>query len=241
MKKVRPMKCLHLLFLMLLLASCASKNSCLRQPKVKPGLSVSAEKADTPRSFVKNYGISDNARLFAFVGKKISVSPIPTPEHSMDNAFAATYAILKTVYGDFDEDTISFVVYDHYGWPAFAKYRHVLLYVSADSGTYYHQKYLYNAVYLTKDGQWAGPYVPGDYEQDETGAERIEPKIVPFAQRVAYPLRSPDRGGISVAWKYPAPYYRQEGDSAIAIYGNYAEELFDLKLRGVLKARGVFD
>jgi hypothetical protein len=44
----------------------------------------------------------------------------------------------------------------------------------------------------------------------------------------------------SVEGWFPEPYYEIEGDKAIAVYGNYIEDLFLLKQSGVLKARGVF-
>src|SRR5215213_5868106 len=76
---------------------------------------------DTPRSFVKNYGSVDTSRLFAFVGEKVLVEPLPHKKGSMDNCFKAKYAIIEQVFGNFREDTIEFVVYDHYGTPPFSK------------------------------------------------------------------------------------------------------------------------
>src|SRR5688500_4839309 len=61
---------------------------------------------DTPRSFVKNYGLKDTCRLFAFVGENISVEAIPHKQGSMDNCFKAKFFILKEVYGTFPKDTI---------------------------------------------------------------------------------------------------------------------------------------
>jgi len=39
---------------------------------------------------------------------------------------------------------------------------------------------------------------------------------------------------------YPKPYFKTIGDSAIAVYGNYVEELFELKRDGYLTARELF-
>ncbi len=39
---------------------------------------------------------------------------------------------------------------------------------------------------------------------------------------------------------YPEPYFKVVGDRAIAIYGNYIEELFRLKKENVLRARELF-
>lgn len=171
---------------------------------------------DTPRSFVKNYGAFDTSRLFVFVGEKISVELLPHRAGSMDDCFKAKYVILEKVYGNFSDDTIEFVAYDHYGTPAFSEFKTVLLYVSADSGTYYHQKYMYNDVYKTKDGRWAGPYAVDDYEHAYNKHTKIKPVKIEFPEKTI-------------------------GDTAIAIYGNYVEELFALKKTGVLTSRKLFE
>jgi hypothetical protein len=185
---------------------------------------------DTPQSFVKNYGVNHSNHLFVFVGEKVSVEPLPPKQGSMDNSFKAKYTILKKVYGNFTLDTIEFVAYDHYGLPPFSKFKNVLLYVSADSGMYYHQKYIYNDVYKTKDGRWAGTYAVDDYKHPYNRHTKIEPTRIDFAERVAYQKNE----------EYPKPYFKTIGDSTIAIYGNYVEELFTLKKTGILTARDLF-
>jgi hypothetical protein len=196
---------------------------------------------DTPKNRVKNYGASDSNRLFVFVGEKIFVEQLPNDRASMDAGFRAKYAILQRLYGEFPEDTIEFVTYDHYGTPAFSMFKHVLLYVSADSGDYYHQKYLYNDVYKTKDGRWASPYEGGDYEHAYNRYTRIKPVKIPFAQKISYPTKILDEEGRQHELSYPTPYYKTIGDSAIVVYGNYIEDLFALKKSGVLTGRGLFE
>ena len=196
---------------------------------------------DTPRSFVKNYRANDRNRLFAFVGKKISVEPLPYKRGSMDNCFKAKYEILKIVYGNFSEDTIEFVAYDHYGTPAFSKFIDVLLYVSADSGMYYHQKYMYNDVYKTKDGRWAGTYAGDDYEHGYNKHTKIKPVKIEFAEKIFFPTQMVDERGRQLEFSYPKPYFKTVNDTAIAIYGNYIEDLFALKKSGFLTARGLFE
>lgn len=191
-------------------------------------------------SFVKNYGTGHNNPLFAFVGEKISIEPLPYKQGSMDNGFKAKFAIIKKIYGSFPEDTIEFLVYDHYGTPAFSNFKNVLLYVSADSGIYYHQKYLYNDVYQTKDGRWAGTYADDDYAHTYNKRTKIRPVKIEFAEKVGYPLELTDTEGNQLVFSVTEPFYKKVGDSAIAVYGNYAEDLFDLKKTGVLTARELF-
>jgi hypothetical protein len=195
---------------------------------------------DTPRSFVRNYGAQDSNPLFAFVGEKIWIKPLPNRKGSMDNSFKAKYAILKKIYGDFSADTIEFVAYDHYGTPPFSKFKNVLLYLSANRGTYYHQKYMYNDVYKTKNGRWAGTYAGDDYEHEYNKNTKIKPTRIDFAETVFYPVTVVDEEGKKLTFSYAEPYFKTVGDSAIAVYGNYVEDLFILKRDGYLTAREIF-
>ncbi|WP_276503422.1 hypothetical protein [Terrimonas pollutisoli] len=227
-----------------LLLSCnthtnnANSNALKATDSINKGSSVTTM-IDTPRSFVKNYDRKDNP-LFVFVGEKISVQPLPHEQGSIDNGFTAKYIILQKVYGDFPLDTIEFVVYDHYGVPDFSKYKNVLLFVSADSGTYYHQKYMYNDVYKTKGGRWAGTYTYEDYNHAYNKLTKVKPVKIEFAEEVSYPTRMVDEEGRQMTFSYPKPYFKTVSDKAIAVYGNYIEDLFKLKKDGVLTARGLF-
>ena len=188
---------------------------------------------------MKNYNGESN-KLFAFVGQKISVDNLPYREGLMDGGFKAKYKILQKVFGNFSQDTIEFVAYDHYGVPPFSKFDNVLLFVSADSGTYYHQKYMYNDVYLTKDGKWAGCYAEKDYEHDYNKNTRVKPIIIDFAKEVSYPTKIIRSDSQVVIVNYPKPYFKTIGDKAIAVYGNYVDDLFILKRDGYLTARRLF-
>ena len=75
-----------------------------------------------------------NNRLFVFVGKKIAIQNEPYVRGSLDNGFTAKYKVLQRVYGNYEKDTIEFTAYDHYGIPAFSKYKNVLLFVSEYEG-----------------------------------------------------------------------------------------------------------
>jgi hypothetical protein len=198
--------------------------------------------------------------LLVFVGEKIEVREIPQErviEHidtiikegdttyresvslSMDGKFLAKYKVLQQVYGLFSSDTIEFVAYDHYGTPAFSKYKTVLLYVSNYNDVLIHEKYQFADVYKTNNGRWASGYRVGDYEHDFNKNTTIKPEPIKFEKEVSYNLKGRTKKDIA-EW-FPSPYYKIKGNKAIAVYGNYVEELFGLKQSGVLKARGVFD
>lgn len=232
------------MMILMLLSSCNGYSKETKKVPLKNEVEASTgsatEPRDTPRGFVKNYGVNDNNRLFVFVGQKISVEPLPRQRYAFDQGFKAKYLVIEKVFGDFPSDTIEFVAYDHYGTPAFSKYKHVLLFVSADSGTYYHQKYMYNDVYKTKDGRWAGAYAVGDYLHEYNKQTKVKPVIIHFAERVCYARKIITEQGHTLTANYPKPYFKTVGDSAVAIYGNYVHDLFILKRDGFLTAREIF-
>jgi hypothetical protein len=192
---------------------------------------------DTPSLSVKNYnGRSDS--MFAFVGEKIALEKLPpNSESGWDETFKATYKILKKVYGDFPGDTIEFVVYDHLGHVFFSKFNYVLLYVSADSGTYYHKKYQFTPVSLTKEGRWAGLADEDVYELPANVKAKIKPVKIPFAEEAWLPTKISDKKGELVPVNCPAKYFKVEGDKAIPVYGNYVEELIILNRNEELTRR----
>lgn len=180
--------------------------------------------------------------LYVFVGKKISVEGFkPVSDHGevpFNASFKARYVILQQVYGHYDQDSIEFEVYDHYGIPAFSAYDHVLLYVSNVQGTLIHEKYQYADVYKTRNGRWASGYRVGDYDHPYNQESPVRPERIEFAEEVSYPVSNLDTAAINQ--QFPAPYYRIAGGRAIVVMGNYVEELFALKQTSILKARGIF-
>jgi hypothetical protein len=182
-----------------------------------------------------------NTKYFAFVGEKMSIDPV-SPESGdirMDYEFIVKYRVLKSVYGAFDGEVIEFTVFDHHGTPRFSEHRHALLYVQQDhDGKYYHSKYMYSPLYQTAEGRWAGPYDAYDYSHEYNKELTIQPEPIEFIEPVSVdisqvPIELVDE-------YYPTPYYRIEGQRAIALYGNYVPELFRLKQHGILRARGDF-
>ena len=108
------------------------------------------------------------------------------------------------------------------------------------AGVYYHQKYMYNDVYKIEDGYWAGTYAFEDYEHENNKHTKIKPGKISFAQTVYYPTKMIDKEGRTLTRTLPKPYFRTVGDSAIAVYGNYVDDLFILKRDGYLTARKIF-
>lgn len=155
-----------------------------------------------------------------------------------DSRYIAKYKISQMVYGVYNEDTIEFIVYDHYGKPDFSNYKTVLLYVSNYNGQLYHEKYMYSNVYKTTDGRWAGPYDSDDYNHDNNKNTSIKPEPISFKEPISFDINKLDKANIKEF--YPEPYFRIKKDKAYPIMGNCIQELFQLKRDGYLKARGIF-
>ncbi len=205
------------------------------------------------------FGQSSKDSLIVFVGEIIEVKLSPEEKKkepvdtiivgkdteyvrhlsiSMDSRYMAKYKILQLIQGTYKADTIEFVAFDHYGKPGFSKYKTVLLFVSISDGKLYHEKYQYFGLYLTKSGKWASPYPSSDYNHPYKDKITVRPEKIEFTSEVSFPLDKLTKEQIEI-W-YPAPYYEIRSGKAVAIYGNYIDDLFKLKQQTVLKARGLY-
>ncbi len=122
------------------------------------------------------YSENNEINLFAFVGKKISVKIFERDTTSLerfigidgdtvfqkviyfDQRFKAKYKIEKPLFNNLKKDTISFLVYDHYGRPKFEKYEYAIMYISKSEkdNEFYLQKYMFDPVKRNDNGTWSG-------------------------------------------------------------------------------------
>jgi hypothetical protein len=184
-----------------------------------------------------------NDSLYVFVGKKIEIKgfkqKLDSNEIPFNASFKAKYQVIQNLYGNYNKDTIEFEAYDHYGIPAFSHYDNVLLFVSNYNGRLIHEKYQYFDVYKTTNGRWASSYNAGDYNHVyNKNTTTVKPELINFTAEVSYKIKSRNKEEIEAL--FPAPYFKIENDKAIAVWGNYIEQLFELKKTGILKARGFF-
>ena len=175
-----------------------------------------------------------------FVGELLDFKEMPYVEGSMDGKFYAKYKVLQRIYGKYSTDTIEFTAYDHDGLPEFSRYKNAMLFVSKYKKKYYHVKYQYFDVYKTIDNRWASSYKEYDFNHSYNENTTVKPEKINFIEPVKYSTIRKFYNGESDTINYPAPYYKTINDSAIAIYGNYIEELFKLKKEGILTARSLF-
>jgi hypothetical protein len=176
--------------------------------------------------------------LFVFVGEKITVEEIKADPDSWDRAFRARYRILKEHFGKLGIESIEFIAFDHYGWPAFSKYQHGLLYVVKHDGKFYHEKYLFSPLYKTVEGLWAGPYSARDFQHEFNLKTTVRPVKMKFVEEVSYPVAG--MSDSEIQRHFPTPYYEVIRGRAVVRYGLFVDGLFQLQKDGVLKARGHF-
>ena len=185
---------------------------------------------------------AQDTNLFVFVGEKVSVDefqPDSAPDVIiMDAAFKAKYKILKPVFGSYSGAEIEFDAYDHYGRPAFERYPFVLLFVSADNGRYFHQKYQFFPVFRTKSGAWAGCGSPYRFEPPMHHGS-LKPQKLDFGPDAFLDISGYSTGDAR-KW-FPQEDFDIRGKRAYCLRGNPVEELFEVKKQGVLAARGLFE
>jgi hypothetical protein len=188
-------------------------------------------------------GSVDGDGLFVFVGEKLEVTEVPPPPDPPDSGtliirldyqYRARYRVLDRICGEFKEDVIEFDAFDHWGYPAFARYETILLYVSRLGDRYYHQKYQFNDVYRTRSGEWAScgdPY----RREPEVHRGNIQAVAIEFEEPLQYSV-----AGLSeeqIAERFPAEYFSREGDYVACKAGATADVLYTVKRLGVLKSR----
>jgi hypothetical protein len=180
--------------------------------------------------------------FLAFVGQQISIEEVDQPEISgvwyFDRKYQAKFKVLDTVYGKYPHAEIEFEVFSHgQNPPYFTKYKTVLMYVSRFGDIWIHEKYLFNPVYSTEDGSWAGcgdPY-RGVYGQPE---RIVSAENVYFDPPVEFDLEglSPEE----IEKRYPKDHFIRGRKTATCYRGARPHSLFVVKRESVLKARGTF-
>jgi hypothetical protein len=196
-----------------------------------------AQSAGTP----KRCGEDPADTLLVFVGRRINVQPAgdetpPGQPFLLDSKWRASYQILRILCGTYPADRIEFDVYDHYGTPAFAEFETVLLYVSRYQGRLVHEKYMYNPVWETADGEWAGCGDP--YALDDAHRGQIRAVPIRFKREVSFPLANLTEPQIQE--RYPSEYFVRQGNRAVCRAGTGVQDLFTIKRDGFLRARGIF-
>lgn len=91
---------------------------------------------------------------------------------------------------------------------------------------------------MTSSGEWASPYSMRDYNHAYKNSITVKPEKIQFKNEISFPVSNMSEKEVKRC--YPKSYFKIENDRAIAVYGNYVDDLFKLKQQTILKARGIF-
>ena len=208
---------------------------------------------------IRHGGANKNINLYAFVGKKISVTEFDPNENQedvqtgeyeideetrdtlkiarkrsiMDGAFKCKYKVVKKMFNYLETDTVEFFAYDHYGAPGFAERDTVILYLSkSENGShYFHQKYQYDQVYRNRKGHY---YSYPKFNGNES-PEIIE-GMTGFDKTFSdekYDVSHLDAEAIKMY--YPPKFYKIENNFAIPIKAIYLNRLTNYRLSTTFK------
>lgn len=208
---------------------------------------------------IRHGGANKNINLYAFVGKKISVTEfdpnenqkdIPTGEYEideetgdtlkimreryiMDVAFKCKYKVVKKMFNYLETDTVEFIAYDHYGSPGFAERDTVILYLSKskDGSHFFNQKYQYDQVYQNKKGRYYSYPKFNGSESNETIEGMTGFDKVFSEEKYDVSQLSPE----AVKTHYPPEFYKIENNFATPIKAIYLKRLINYRLSTTFK------
>ena len=185
---------------------------------------------------------------FVFVGERISIEKAPDPCEEtfrdtgertcvgLDSLYKARYRVLQRIIaGPHAGDDIEFMVADHYGFPAFARFRNALLFVAlAADGPWLH-KYQAIPLHLTVDGRWASCGDIGGQPNEKPSPHlktlRFRREIAEKADLSEYMLESYRAGN--------RPEWRIERGKVWCTQGILIEDAYGIVRNGVMQARKV--
>lgn len=183
-------------------------------------------------------------KLYVFIGKKIkSWSSIPGYCNAayLDSRTLAKYEIVKNIYGDFKKDTIQFTSYSHSSplpqnyrpfKASFADYEYCLLYVLKYKGELVQVKYLFDDVYMTKEGKWASPLKPKGLP-NTISPDLFKPEKINFITPIEFEYE--DIFFKQMKENFPEQYSKISDGIITVNYGYYVEDLFEFRKTEWLK------
>lgn len=178
------------------------------------------------------------SKFYVFIGEKVEVLAEERPNYCdevLDSKFKATHRIIKSLYGNYPQENITFYSTSHTGIPSILKYQTILLFVGEYCGDLYQEKYQYFDLFKTKEGKWACPGDPYKYDP-YIKDKNVKAQYIAFDESVFFDLS--DLSAKEIEKKYPQDYYRIVDNKAIPIKGTYAEDLIKIK-KGLFLEKGI--
>lgn len=144
--------------------------------------------------------------------------------------YLATYKVIR-IFSEYQHiDTIKFITEA----PGLVKYEHALLFLKKNKdGCFNLTANQFIDIYLSKNNRWASYYAYEDYNHPNNVYTSLKPEKIDFTKEVSFDLTHIPQSTINK--QYPSPYYKVIDNKAIAIFGNYIEDLVLIKMNGTLK------
>ncbi|KFF07259.1 hypothetical protein [Flavobacterium reichenbachii] len=184
-------------------------------------------------------------KLYVFIGKKIKIWESPSSYcnvGTLNSRVLSKYLVVENIYGDFKKDTIQFTTYPTHSSPiqqnyspfktSFTEYDYCLLYVLEYKGELIQTGYVFDDVYMTKEGKWASPLKPkGLY--NTISADLFKPKKINFITPIEFEFE--DVFFKQIKENFPEDYTKISDGKITVEYGYYVEDLFEIRKSGLLK------
>ena len=196
--------------------------------------------------------IENSKNLYAFIGKKVSVTEFDPNEinsiqstdsitgetvvktkYIMDHGFLCKYVVVRNLYNKLESDTIEFKAFDHYGRPGFEDSEEVILYISKnEEGHFFHQKYQFENIFIdSKNRYYSYPKFLGrGYLEIANELKSFKTK---FPENYKFNIEGLSEDGIKMY--YPEAYYKIENNYAYPIRGMFIEELIKYRVNTTFK------
>lgn len=183
-------------------------------------------------------------KLYVFIGKKIKTWASPSSHCNgiaFDSRALSKYLVIKNIYGDFKKDTIQFTSYAHSSpleqnyipfKTSFADYDYCLLYILKYKGELIQVRYLFDDVYMTKEGKWATPLKPKGLFHT-ISPDLLKPNKINFITPIEFEYE--DVFFKQMKENFPEAYTKISDGKILVDYGYYVEDLFEIRKTGRLK------
>ena len=136
-------------------------------------------------------------KLLIFIGEKIEVTEMEPDRQVLPYVkIKAKYKVIDVICGNYNKDEITFIAYDHYGLPPFTEQENSILYINIEKDTFYHEMYLYDALYKTKEGEWATPYLFMNFYLTDSSAPKMPLRKIEFAEEVSFDIKGRSRNWV---------------------------------------------
>ncbi|HQE34236.1 MAG TPA: hypothetical protein PLO52_04915 [Flavobacterium alvei] len=184
-------------------------------------------------------------KLYVFIGKKIKIWGSPSSYcnvGALSSRILSKYLVVKNIYGDFKKDTIQFTTYPphseviHQNYnpfrTSFSEYDYCLLYVAQYKDELLQATYIFDDVYLTKEGKWATPLKPKGL-RNTIAPDLFKPEKINFITPIEFEYE--DRFYKEIYQIFPSAYNTVSDGKIIVNYGYYVEDLLEIRKAGRLK------